>query len=81
MDCARLLCPWGSPGNTEAGCHFLLQGSIFLTQGSNPHPLHWQAGGFFTAVTLGKPPGKHALGRIWPSLGPGVPAGGMEGHK
>ena len=25
------------------GCHFLLQG-IFLTQGSNPHLLHWQAG-------------------------------------
>ena len=23
------------------GCHFLLQG-IFLTQGSNPHLLHWQ---------------------------------------
>ena len=22
------------------GCHFLLQG-IFLTQGSNPHLLHW----------------------------------------
>ena len=27
---------WGFPGkNTEAGCHFLLQG-IFLNQGSNP---------------------------------------------
>ena len=25
------------------GCHFLLQ-EIFLTQGSNPHPLHWQMG-------------------------------------
>ena len=24
------------------GCHFLLQG-IFLTQGLNPHFLHWQA--------------------------------------
>ena len=24
------------------GCHFLLQ-EIFLTQGSNPHLLHWQA--------------------------------------
>ena len=57
MDCARLLCPWDSPGSTEAGCHFLLQG-IFLTQGSNPRLwcfLHWQAGGFFTTVTLGKP--------------------------
>ena len=39
----RLLCPWDFPGkNTEVGCHFLLQG-IFLLQGSNPHPLHWQA--------------------------------------
>ena len=28
--------------NTGAGCHFLLQG-IFLTQGSNPRLLHWQA--------------------------------------
>ena len=28
--------------NTGVGCHFLLQG-IFLTQGSNPHLLHWQA--------------------------------------
>ena len=40
---AGLLCPWGSPGkNTAVGCHFILQG-IFLTQGSNPHLLHWQA--------------------------------------
>ena len=32
---ARLLCPWDFSGkNTEAGCHFLLQG-IYLTQGSN----------------------------------------------
>ena len=42
----RLLCPWDSPGkNTEAGCHFLLQG-IFLTQGSKwclLHLLHWLA--------------------------------------
>ena len=29
--------------NTGVGCHFLLQG-IFLTQGSNPHLLHWQVG-------------------------------------
>ena len=28
--------------NTGEGCHFLLQG-IFLTQGSNPGLLHWQA--------------------------------------
>ena len=39
-----LLSPWDFPGkNTVAGCHFLLQG-IFLTQGSNPYLLHWQAG-------------------------------------
>ena len=36
----------GVPGkNTGVGCHFLLQ-AIFLTQGSNPCLLHWQA--FFT---------------------------------
>ena len=28
--------------STQVGCHLLLQG-IFLTQGSNPHLLHWQA--------------------------------------
>ena len=34
--------PWGFLGkNTGVGCHFLLQG-IFLTQGLNPHLLHWQ---------------------------------------
>ena len=39
-----LLCPWNSPGkNTGVGCCFLLQG-IFLTKGSNPCFLHWQAG-------------------------------------
>ncbi|KAB0357453.1 hypothetical protein FD754_001609 [Muntiacus muntjak] len=41
--------------NTGVGCHFLLQG-IFLTQGSNPcplHLLHWQADSLPTA-----PPGK-----------------------
>ena len=38
----RLLCPWDFPGkNTGVGCHFLLWG-LFLTQGSNPHSLHWQ---------------------------------------
>ena len=41
---ARLLCPWDSLGkNTEAGCHFLLQG-ILPTQGLNLCLLHWQAG-------------------------------------
>ena len=40
---ARLLYPWDLPGkNTGVGCHFLLQG-IFLTQGSDPSLLHWQA--------------------------------------
>ena len=40
---SRLLCPRDFPGkNTEAGCHFLLQG-IFPTKGSNTHLLHWQA--------------------------------------
>ena len=38
----RVLYLWDFPGkNTGVGCHFLLQG-IFLTQGSNPRPLHWQ---------------------------------------
>ena len=37
-------CQWDSPGkNTGVRCHFLLQ-RIFPAQGSNPHPLHWQAG-------------------------------------
>ena len=37
------LCSWDSSGkNTEVGSHSLLQG-IFLTQGSNPRLLHWQA--------------------------------------
>ena len=40
----RLLCRWDFPGkNTLVGCHFLLQG-IFLTQESNSHLLHWEAG-------------------------------------
>ena len=39
----RLHCPWDSPSrNTGVGCRFLLQ-RIFLTQGSNPCLLHWQA--------------------------------------
>ena len=50
----RLLCPWDFPGkSTEVGDHFLLQ-EIFLTQGSNLHLLHWQAGSSPT-----EPPGKH----------------------
>ena len=39
----RFLCAWNFPGkSTGVGCCFLLQG-IFLTQGSNPHLLNWQA--------------------------------------
>ena len=38
---ARLLCPWDFPGkNIGVGCHFLLQGIFFPTQGSNPSLLH-----------------------------------------
>ena len=38
-----LFCPWDYLGkNTGVGCHFLLQ-RTFLTQGSNPHLLHWEA--------------------------------------
>ena len=44
----RLLCLWDSPGkNSGVGCHFLFPG-IFLTQGLNPHLLHWQADSFTT---------------------------------
>ena len=46
------------PGkSTGVGCHFLLQG-LYLTQGSNTHPLrllHWEAGRFFTTEPPGKP--------------------------
>ena len=39
----RLLCPRIFLGkNTGTGCHYLFEG-IFLTQGPNPHLLHWQA--------------------------------------
>ena len=44
----RLLCPWDFPvKNTGVGSHFLLQ-QIFLTQGSNPGPLHRQVGSIST---------------------------------
>ena len=40
---ARFLCPWDFSGkNTGVGCHAVLQG-VFLTQGSDPPLLHWQA--------------------------------------
>ena len=52
----RLLCPWDSPGkNTGVGFHFLFQG-ILLTQGSNPHFLHWQAGSLPLNLKLLHPP-------------------------
>ena len=51
--------PWHFPGkNTRVGCHFLLQ-AIFLTQGSNPCPLHWQVGSLPT-----EPPQKLPTGSI-----------------
>ena len=38
-----LFCPQDFPGKkTGVGCHFPLEG-IFMTQGSNPCLLHWQA--------------------------------------
>ena len=57
---ARFLCPWDSPGkNTRVGCHFSLQW-IFLTQGSNPHLLPWQADSL--------PPGRVVPSRLTPIL-------------
>ena len=53
MDCSLpgSSVPEDSPGkNTGMGCHFLLQG-FFLTQGSNPHLMYWQA----DSETPGKP--------------------------
>ena len=54
MDCS----PLGSsvhgdfPGkNPGVVCHHLLQG-IFLTQGSNPHVMHWQVGFFVCLFVL-----------------------------
>ena len=52
----RLLCPWGSPGNTGMSCHALLQGNV-LIQWSNPRLLcllHWQVGSLPLAAP-GKP--------------------------
>ena len=39
--------------NIGADCHLLLQG-IFLTQGLNPHLLHWQVA-FLPLAPPGKP--------------------------
>ena len=47
------------PGkNTGIGCHFLLQG-IFLTQGSKPCLLHWQADSL-PLSHLGSPTAAHS---------------------
>ena len=57
MESTRLPGPWDFPGrNTGVGCHFLLPG-IFLTQGSNPRLLDWQA--VFTTEPPGKPLPSH----------------------
>ena len=41
---SRFFYAWDFAGkNTGMGCHFLLQ-RMFLTQGLNPHLLHWQTG-------------------------------------
>ena len=54
---ARLLCPWDFPGkNTGVGFHFLLQ-RFFLSQGLNPHVLH------YTDSFTTEPPGKPLM--IW----------------
>ena len=57
------------------GCYALLQG-IFLTQGLNPHLLHWQADFFFFFFLTTEPPSRARL--------PG-PSGGelrpLEGAK
>ena len=66
---ARLLCPWDFPGkNTGVGCRFLLQG-IFLSRGSKPSLLHWQAGSLLLSH-LGSP-----------GLGLRLEAGGAEGGR
>ena len=70
---ARLLCPWGSPGeNTGVGCHSLLHW-IFLTQGSNLsllYLLHWQEGSLPLAPSRGwfywdEAEKKCGIGCIW----------------
>ena len=53
----RLLCPWDSLGkNTEAGCHFLLQGNLPNPGIESASPAAPElAGGFFTTEPPGKP--------------------------
>ena len=51
----RLLCPWDFPGkNRGVVCHDLFQ-RFFLTQGLNPHLLHWRVDSSPLAPP-GKPP-------------------------
>ena len=69
---ARLLCPWNFPGkNTEAGCHFLLQG-IFPTQGLNLCLLcllHWQVNSFplrhLGSPWILRPPTESPCFQVW----------------
>ena len=58
---ARLLCPRDFSGkNTIVGCHFILQG-IFLTQGLDLGPLHWQVDSL-PLSHLGSPDVDEAMG-------------------
>ena len=58
---ARLLCPRDFSGkNTIVGCHFILQG-IFLPQGSDLGPLHWQVDSL-PLSHLGSPDADEAMG-------------------
>ena len=67
---ARFLWPWDFPGkNTGVDCHFLLQG-IFLTQGWNPHLLHWQADSLPPV-----PPGKPSFNAPLNPISPLFPSG------
>ena len=67
LQSARLLCPCNFPGKTaRVGCHFLLQG-IFLTQGSNPSLLHWQAC-YLPLSHLGGPLVNNTVWYIWKLL-------------
>ena len=59
--------------NTRVGCYFLLQG-IFLTQGSNPHLLHWLVDSL-SLSHLGSPEGSFHQGfsntyTFWKSVDP-----------
>ena len=66
MDCSppASSVPWDSPGqNTGVGCHFLLH-RVFLTQGSNPHLLHWRTHSL-PLSHLGSRGNLHCLSNHW----------------